>query len=362
LTAERRLKRVTLAEVARAAQVSQTTASLVLNNRADELGISQTTRAAVRAASARLGYRPNRMAQSLGRQRTDVLTLLVQDLANPWFIDLAVAARSAAEARGLRLNVVGAGPLEAELSALEGLRDGSADGVIVATGRHGGRGRAVRALLNLVEGGLPAVLLIDRSPAPAVPAIRVDVEEGAAAATRHLLALGHRRIAHLSLATARALEDEEHSAGDRYRGYRRALADAGVATDPAWVLRGPDTLAGGRALARALLALPQPRPTAALVYNDVMAIGVLRGLHEQGARVPDDVAVVGTDDIAQAEFTVPALTTIHHPAAELGRRAIETVAELLAGTTPSTTDDVLEPRLVVRESCGATARSIPAEQ
>lgn len=347
------LRRVTIREVASAAGVSNTTVSVVLSGDPDAVGISEPTRAAVLDAARRLGYRPDHAARSLRRRRSDSLTLLVQDLANPWFVDLAVAARATAEARGLTLSVVGAGPLEAELQALERLRGGASDGVIVATGRHGTRPEAIRLLQELVRRGMPAVVLIDRSPHPSIPAIRVDVEAGAYIAVRHLLALGHRRIGHVALRGSGPMDQEETAQGERFRGYRRALEEAGISFDPCWVVRGSDTLAGGREMVRHLIEQNGARPTALLVYNDLTSVGVLRGLYDLGIRVPADIAVVGTDGIQLGEFTIPALTTVEHPRAELGRLAVETLARLLAGEPAPARERVLEPRLVVRESCGA---------
>jgi DNA-binding LacI/PurR family transcriptional regulator len=102
-----------------------------------------------------------------------------------------------------------------------------------------------------------------------------------------------------------------------------------------------------------LLEQPGPRPTAVLVYNDLTAIGALRALHEAGIRVPDDMALVGTDGIELGEYTTPALTTVDHPREELGRLAIETICQLLGGARPSETERVLSPKLIVRASCGA---------
>jgi len=187
-----------------------------------------------------------------------------------------------------------------------------------------------------------------------VPAIRVDVEAGAYLATTHLLRLGHRRIAHLALQGARALDQEQSSQGERYRGYRRALEEAGQAIDPTLVIRGSDTLDGGRSMVRSLVDGDEPRPTAILVYNDLMAVGVLRGLFEVGPRVPGDVAVVGTDGIELGEYLNPSLTTIDHPRAELGRLAVETVLDLLGGAQPIATERVLPTGLIIHESCGAT--------
>lgn len=351
-------RRVTIQQVARAAGVSASTVSVVLNGHHRAVGIREATRATVIEVSQRLGYRPNDAARSLRRQHSNVLTLLVQDLANPCFVDIAVAARAAAEARGYEVNVVDAGPVDAELRALDRLRGDGSDGVIVATGRHGSRPAALDLLRDLVARGLPAVVLLDRSPDPRVPAIRVDVEAGAYLAVQHLLGLGHRRIAHLALHGDRPIAEEQTSQGDRYRGYYRALADAGIQPEPAWLVRGVDTLAGGHALMQALLSRPGPRPSAALVYNDLTAIGALRALRDAGMRVPQDMAVVGTDGIELGRFSNPSLTTIEHPREQLGQQAVEAVCGLINGAAdPTEIERVLPVRLVVRESCGALPKS-----
>jgi len=143
-------------EVAEAAGVSPTTVSVVLNDRPSSIRISEATRAAVKAAAAQLGYRPNSLAQSLRRQRPTLLTLLAGSLANPFFTDIAASARASAVMRGYELHVVEADLLAAELQALDQLGNGSSAGVIVATGRHGLRGQAIGALQALVRRGLPA--------------------------------------------------------------------------------------------------------------------------------------------------------------------------------------------------------------
>ncbi|MBV9327261.1 MAG: LacI family DNA-binding transcriptional regulator [Chloroflexi bacterium] len=345
--------RVTIQHVARAVGVSPSTVSVVLNGHDRALGIREATRLAVLEASERLGYRANHAARSLRRRRTNVLSLLVQALDNPCFVDIAVAAREAADTHGYELNVIGAGPVDAELRALDRLHDEGSDGVIVATGRHSTRPAALQILHDLVTHGLRAVVLLDHSPEPGIPAIRVDVELGARLAVEHLLGLGHRRIAHLALQGPGPIGIEQSSQGDRFRGYRRALLAAGIDADPDWLVRGQDTLPGGYLMMNQLLDRPTPRPTAALVYNDITAIGALRALHERGLRVPDDMAVIGTDGIDLSLFTTPALTTVDHPREVLGRYAVEVLCELLDGREPPELERVFEPQLVVRESCGA---------
>ncbi len=361
-------RRVTITDVARAAGVSVATVSLVLSERHRALQISEATAAVVREAAARLDYTPSHAARSLRRQRTNTLTLLVFDLHNPYYADIARAARQAATEQGYKLHIVETQGQDAEMDALRQLRSGDADGVIVATSRHGAFPEATAMFRDVVRRGLAAVTLIDYSVDPAIPAVRIDDEAGAYLATAHLTRLGHRRIAYLSPASAAELEQGRPShAFDRYRGYRRALAEAELAFDPAWVLWGPWTATGGRGMVRELMERAGPRPTALFCFNDLIAIGALRALYEAGIGVPGGVAVVGFDGIELTSFTTPALTTVAHSRDDLGRLGVETLLGLLAGRAPETPDRVLPTHLVIRESCGAPSavrggKEVPAAE
>jgi DNA-binding LacI/PurR family transcriptional regulator len=342
--------------VARAAGVSAATVSLVLNGRARAVQISDVTSEAVREVAAHLGYTPNHAARSLRRRRTNTLTILVYSLANPYYADIARAARQAAAAHGYKLHIVETEGQDAEFEALRNLRSGDSDGVIAATTRHRAYPEAAETFREVVERGLAAVTLIDYSIHPTIPAIRIDDAASAHLATAHLTRLGHHRIAYLTYATVEELEEGRPShAFDRYRGYRRALAEAGVGFDPASVITGPPSPTGGREMVQRTLAR-QVRPTAIFCFNDLIAIGALRALYEAGVRVPEEMAVVGFDGIEPTAFTTPALTTVAHSRDDLGRLAVETLIGLLDGQTPSAMDRVLPGRLIIRESCGAPAR------
>jgi LacI family transcriptional regulator, repressor for deo operon, udp, cdd, tsx, nupC, and nupG len=353
----RKAQRTTIVEVARAAGVSTTTVSVVLNESHSTVRISEATRAAVKAAAEQLGYMPNPAAQSLRRQRTAMLTLLVGGLANPFFTDIAASVRTNVAVRGYELNIVDAYLLQTELQALEQLRNGSSAGVIVATGRHGARGQAIDTLRELVRCDLPAVIMCDRSPDPAIPAIRIDDEAGAYDVTSHLLKIGHRQIAHLTARRDDLSVQASSVESDRFQGYLRALFEAGVTYDPAWMVQGEPTLSGGYALMQELLAQSGPRPTAVFCVSDLAAIGALRALYEAGIRVPEDMAVVGFDGILLGQFTTPALTTMNQPREEMGRLAAEMLFTLLEGHQPLPSEQVLAAELLVRESCGTVAPS-----
>src|SRR5258708_18317123 len=308
---------ISIEEVARGAGVSKATVSLVLNGRDGSVRISAATRDAVTDWALRLGYLPNYAARSLRQRRSNVITLLVWRLSSAYFTEIAFGVRAATERRGYDVNVVDAGPVDAEVRALHHVRSGASDGVIVATGYHTTRGPALEALRDLAEHGAPLVMLLDRSPEPRIPSIRIDDEHGAYLATRHLVSLGHRRIGHISILGGRLDDDDGSPMFDRYRGYLRALDEAGLEADPTTLVQGAGLMAGGRASTLELLARSSERPTAIFVYNDLVAIGVLRGLYESGLSVRNDLAIVGFHGLKLGQYTTPALTTIRPAPAEL---------------------------------------------
>jgi DNA-binding LacI/PurR family transcriptional regulator len=350
---------LTLEEVAREAGVSKTTASVVLNGRAEQVRISEATRARVMAVADRLGYVPDHAARSLRRRQTGIITILLWRLGSPFFSEIASSVAQAAAGRDYEVSVIDCHDLDTEIRALHHLRQGSSDGVIVAVNRHRVIGPASEGLLRLMERGLPVVVLLDHSPDPSIPSIRVDDVGGGYTATKHLLGLGHRRIAHFTWDDV-PLDEEEPDAGNaRYRGYRQALREAGVKLEPSWVTIGPRGSSGGANLARRFLAAhpdPATRPTAVFATNDLIAIGSLRGFHEAGVRVPDDIAIVGFHGVELGNLTIPSLTTVALGSAELGRLGAETLFALLDGSQPVRSERVLPVGLVVRESCGALKR------
>ena len=265
-----RARTVTIADVARAAQVSTATVSLVVNGQASSLRISQATRQVVLDAVNRLGYTPNHAARSLRRRKTGVLALLVTQVDVPYHGELATAAVAAAEARGYDLHVLEARAPAHEAGLLERLRGGHVDGALVATMRSpldqagqpvlGDLARRNEARVALAQSGTPVVALLDRSPDPVVPAVRIDDEAGAYLATRHLVELGHRTIAHLAVRTAVPSDGEQTASADRFRGYRRALQEAGLPFEARPARRcGFRPPPPGRARPRAALARPGRR-------------------------------------------------------------------------------------------------------
>jgi DNA-binding LacI/PurR family transcriptional regulator len=352
----------TILDVAREAHVSKATVSLVLNGRASPLRISDATRANVLAAAARLSYTPNHAARSLRQRRTGAIMLVVSRIANPYYGEIAAAAIQAARARDYQLDVIEAGRADEEVAALANLKSGRVDGVVVATARpagHGDQQHALRAAArqDLSRCGLPIVVLLDSSPDPAIPAIRIDDAEGAYLATRHLLQLGHRRIGHVSYGTLPPAPNEIAASADRYNGYLRALAEYGLAPEASWLHGDAAGMRGGHAAAYRWHEQSGPRPTAIVSATDGTAIGLIRGFHELGVQVPGDVAIVGFDGVDAGQFSIPALTTIEHPRRELGQIGInallDAISEPADRDATALGEHVLPVRLVVRESCGA---------
>jgi LacI family transcriptional regulator/LacI family repressor for deo operon, udp, cdd, tsx, nupC, and nupG len=225
---------------------------------------------------------------------------------------------------------------------LDLMRAESVDGVILP-----GTAENESAVAKLARAGVPVVCVDRRLDALALDTVVADNVRGAFDATAHLLRLGHRRIGFIEG------RPELSTSQERREGYRRALAAHGIALDESLVRSGDSRHESGRDLARALLALRQP-PTALLVGNNMMTLGALEAIHHLGRRIPDDVAVIGYDDMPWALALNPPLTAVRQPGYEMGRRAAELLLRRIQepGCRPSVV--TLQPELVVRRSCGAT--------
>jgi DNA-binding LacI/PurR family transcriptional regulator len=366
-----RTKTVTIADVARAAHVSTATVSLVVNGQANSLRISETTRNTVQDAVRRLGYTPNHAARSLRSRRTGTLALIVTQVDIPHHGELATAAVAAAELRGFDLHVLEARSPEHECRLLDRLRGGQVDGVLAATVRslYDQDGRPVDAELvrrqaaraSLAHSGVPVVVLFDRSPDARVPAVRIDDAEGAYLATQHLIQQGHRRIADICLRTEPPNDDDVSASADRFRGYRRALHDAGISFEPALLVpaqHGP-RLAAGHTLGARWRSHGPAGVTAAFVANDLIAIGFLRGLDDAGMCVPNDLAIAAFGGTELSRYTRPSLTTVDHRRAEVGQIGTETLVGLIEGRPAAQLERVLPVTLTIRESSVVGLRARP---
>lgn len=330
-----------LADVARVAGVSASTVSRVLTR--PEL-VNVETRALVRRTIAELHYHPSRVARRLRTERgpTNLVGLILPDIQNPFFADLARGVEDVAQAHGFVTVLANTDEDPGkERRYLDVMRAESVDGVILPPVSSEGKATA-----PLDEAGIP-VVYVDRRPRRATAdAVVIDNERGARDATEHLLRLGHRRIGLIGgrpdLSTSR----------ERIEGYRQALREADVPFEPALVLEGDSRQGSGRRLAERLLAT-DPRPTALVVSNGLMTLGALEAIRTLGLRIPDDVALIGFDDMPWALAVDPPLTVVRQPAHAMGRRAMELLLERVADSTRAVQVVALQPELVVRGSCGS---------
>lgn len=324
---------VTIEMVAQLAGVSPSTISRILNGTAV---VSEVKQQAVKDAIAKLGYVPNPVARGLAGGRTYSIGVITQTLDSPFY---------GASLRGIEeeLDPVGYNPLfvsahwdaAAEARCIDVLRSRRVDGIIVLTGRL--TDQALKACAK----HLPVVVTGRTLKGPGLFSLDFDNFAGGEMATSHLIGLGHRRIV---LITGDPLHPDSN---ERTGGYRAALDKAGIAYDPDLVIVGDYTeISGLRAVER--LTEGGQSFTAIFAANDQMASGAVLGLHRKGVRVPQDVSIVGFDDLPTSPYAVPPLSTIHQSSYEQGRLSAHAMLQLLAGTRP--TVSVPLPRLITRES------------
>ena len=328
----------TLREVARRAGVSIATVSYVLNG---TRRVRPEVEARVWEAVAALGYRPNRVARGLRRRRTHVLGLIVPDSANPFFAEVARGLEDASFAAEYRLILCNSDgdPLK-EQRYLEVLLEQRVDGIALVSASA-----APLHLSTLQASGVPFVVVDRDLPGLEADCVLADNLQGGYLATRHLLERGHRRIACIT-----GPSDLTPSA-DRVRGYRQAMAEAGIEPPDLWIRRGDFRAESGYQAARFFLSLPPGlRPTAIFACNDLMAIGALRAIGEAGLAVPRDIALVGFDDITLAAYVIPPLTTVAQPTYEMGRLAGELLIQRIQERGRPPARPPLPVRLVVRQS------------
>lgn len=342
-------KRPTIRDVAARAGVSVPTVSRVL---AGNYPVAPATRAKVLRAMRDLDYVVNAHARALAGATTKTVAFVVDDVTGPFyaFIARGVEQQAASEGR-LCLLCTTHGDPERELAVVELMREQNAEAVIVVGGAHDDAKYSERMryfATALDKSGSRLVLCGRPSLGEDVPAtvVHYDNEGGAYAMTSHLLSAGHRTIAYLGI--SRGLS----TTAERIRGFRRAHADYGVEVDESLLIHGEFTKASGLELTRGLLA-ERDDVTAVFAATDMVAAGVLRGLREAGLSVPEDMSVVGFDDIPLASDLTPALTTVHVPHEELGREAVR----LGLRRADSNTDPVvLGTHIVVRESVAPPKR------
>ncbi|MFB3825589.1 MAG: LacI family DNA-binding transcriptional regulator [Bryobacteraceae bacterium] len=332
---------ISIKDIARTANVSHATVSRALRN---SPLVNPETAERIRQIARQQGYTASAVARSLVTKRTSTIGVVVTTIADPFIGEVVSGIEEMALAHGYSvfLATCHADP-QRELRAVRSFQERRVDGILVAASRVG-----ALYMPLLAEMKVPIVLINNQHPGEFVYSVGIDNLQAGRQATQHLVELGHRRIGYL---------------GDRYgfqsdaqrsTGYRQVLEGCDCGFDPDLVAHGDGTPEGGMQAAAKLLALAD-RPTALFCYNDLEALGALRAARERGLRVPEDLSVVGVDDLFLTSYTVPPLTTVQQPKQEMGRRAALILLELLAGGKPES-QVTLEGKLIVRESTTAPGR------
>ena len=328
----------TLHDVAALAGVSPRTVSRVVN---DESGFSEETRARVLAAIEKVGYRPNLLARALITRRTGIVALVVPQMNDPYFSELAEGVQAAARATQ-RTMLIASHREEASImnEVLEKLRSLAVDGVIVFA-PLGDRSLAISHAAR----GLPTVLVDLETQAPNLGSVVSDIGNGAELAVAHLVSRGRTNIAML----ANSHSELSVMLPRREAGFMRGLHAAGMPVYPDLIERQLPTIAGGR-IAMEMILKKRPDIDGVFAYNDAMAIGALQTLATLGRRVPDDVAIVGFDDVALCAALIPPLTTIRLDTERIGTEAIAMLDRIAANPGAPQPSVTLDVTMVVRES------------
>ena len=334
-----RIKRITTHDVAKRAGVSQPTVSLVLSKNA-RARVSSETRERVLVAARELGYVPNVIARSLVRSRSYAIGVIVPDLRNPFFAEVVSGAERVASEEGYAVLLCETREIPRERH-IQALLERQVDGIMVDAVGAASMTEPMMAGVNLV--------LIDEPP-NRWPGVASDAAGAGRLAAEHLLSLGHTRFAFLGPST------NVHAIRQRERGFVSALSAKGIHLESGAMRRVPATAAGGQTGMHALLALPQ-RPTAVFCTNDLVAAGALKVCSLERVPVPENMSIVGCDDIELASLLIPSLTTVAIPARELGARAARMLLQAMARPnaeqrSASRAPRTIASRLVIR---GTTA-------
>ncbi len=326
---------VTVQDVSKRAGVSPITVSQVMNQKGR---ISVGTRARVLEAARDLGYVVNHAARSLRGGRSHLVGLLVPELTNPYFVEILRGASEALSRQGMDVVLYTSSyDRMRERERVQTLMSGPSDGLLMVLPLE-----SPEEIAALERAARPVVILHPPHPRPNLASVCTENFEGASQAMRHLLELGHRRIAYIGG------QDGQDNA-QRLRAYREALTHHGIAVNPAMIVQGDNSQPRARQLTEGLLDLPEP-PTAVFAYNDFSAFGVMDAARGRGLRLPEDFSVIGIDDIPQASQVHPALTTVHHPLFHMGERSAEMLLSLIAGVPLPEPYLELPSHLVVRAS------------
>lgn len=330
----------TIFDVAKHAGVSIGTVSRVLNNRNR---VSKETRDKVLHAIHVLDYHPNSFAQGLASQQTETIGLVIPQVNDPFFYGILRGVEDVVTSAGYTLLIVSQPHRTAESHYGRLFRRGHVDAMILASINV-----YPDEISKIVQGGVP-VVFIQQNPGKDFPAVVADNYGGMSELTQHLLGHGFRRFAYITGT------DHTPDNRDRLRAIRDTLADHGLTLEPQFVVEGDYLRGSGHRAMLRLLDLPE-RPEVLIAGNDQMAVDAMQAANENGLRVPDDIAIVGFDDVPLASYISPSLTTVHQPVYEIGVQAARLAFDLLQAS--ATGKEVVLPKivlptsLVIRRSCG----------
>lgn len=334
---------ITIKDVAQHAQVSVTTVSHVING---TRFVSEAARERVRQAIAALNYVPSALARSLKSSRTHTVGMMIPNNSNPYFAEIIRGIEDTCFDAGFNVILCNSDddPLK-QSQYVRVLSEKQVDGLIVVSS-----GGDTELIETLRTAGMPQVVVDREIDDLAADLVEVHHELGGYLATKHLLEFGHRRIA--CIAGPQALSP----ARQRVQGYHRALHEAGLKTDDRLLRSADFTSAGGHEAMASLLKSARQRPSAVFASNDLMAIGAICAAAETGLRIPEDLSVVGFDDIALAAFSNPPLTTIAQPKHQTGALAARLLLERIAHRNSPLRREILQPSLCLRRSTAKVAQ------
>jgi LacI family transcriptional regulator len=329
--------RVTIKDIAREANVSETTVSRVLNDKPD---VSDETKAKIEKIMKEKGYKPNGIARGLVLDKTYTIGLIIPDISNPYFPEVAKGVEN--KAKDLGYSVIFSdtdNDKEEEKNAIELLKSKRVDGIILSLSIKNSN-----ELKKLEKEDFPVVQIDRKVPGSKYPTIAIDNNDSAFKATKHLIDMGHTKIAHLT-------GDLDTKTGqDRLVGFKQALSQFDISYKEDWILEGDYSKESGFKLTNILLE-QEERPTAIFAANDLMAIGAYEAIFNYGLKIPKDISIIGHDDIGIASTIRPGLTTMAQPKYKLGQEAAKIlIKEIEDKKIEAGKSILLELSLVERES------------
>jgi DNA-binding LacI/PurR family transcriptional regulator len=341
---------LTISDIARLAGVSRATVSGVLNN---SPAVSEKTKQRVLEIIKKNNYKPNEIARALALKQTGLIGLLVNDISNPLYSKVALGVEDVCVEEGYSMIMSNSRrDYEREIANVNLLKRRRVDGLIILPLQND---TDLGHIFQLKQETFPFVLLAE-VPGIDADVIRVDDENGAYEATEHLIRQNRKTIIHISG------PQEQLATQRRIRGYQRALVAHDLVPKDDLIFPGGDRLSHGYHCGRKVLSSPV-KPDAAVCFNDSVAVGFIRALIEAGIRVPEDLSVIGFDDSGASAYLETSLTTMAQPAQQIGQKAAELLMRSIShkDNPPDTQKILLNPELVVRETCGAHIKgSIPA--